>query len=149
MSAPVLMMPDFGKPFTLHIDASDFGTGAVLLQADRKGIDHPIGFFSYKFNVSQKNYSTSEKETLALVMALQHFDFYLIPAQFPVQVYTDLNPLVFLNKIKDKNQHLLRWSLALQSYDLVLSIFLVKRMFWQMLSLDNEHLLIHCTLDLN
>ena len=72
MSAPVLMMPDFGKPFTLHIDASDFGTGAVLLQADKKGIDNPIGYFSYNFNVSQRNYLTSEKGTLALVMALQH-----------------------------------------------------------------------------
>ena len=51
MSAPVLMMSDFGKPFTLHIDTSAFGTGAVLLQAGRKGIDHPIGYFSFKFNV--------------------------------------------------------------------------------------------------
>ena len=56
--------------------------------------------------------------SLALVMALQQFDFYLTPAQFPVQVYTDHNPLVFLNKMKDKNQRLLRWNLALQSYDL-------------------------------
>jgi len=52
------------------------------------------------------------------VMALQHFDFYLTPTQFPVQVYTDHNPLVFLNRKKNKNQRLLRWSLALQAYDL-------------------------------
>ena len=69
MSAPVLAMPDFGKPFILTIDASDYGAGAVLLQEDAKGIEHAIGYFSYKFNISQKNYSTSEKETLALVMA--------------------------------------------------------------------------------
>ena len=118
MSAPVLVMPDFMKPFILTIDASDVGVGAVLLQEDTKGIEHPIGYFSHKLNASQKNYSTSEKETLALVTALQHFDFYLTPTQFPVQVYTDHNPLVFLNKMKNKNQRLLRWSLALQSYDL-------------------------------
>jgi len=106
MSAPVLVMPDFRKPFILTIDASDFGAGAVLLQEDAKGIEHPIGYFSHKLNASQKNYSTSGKETLALVMALQHFDFYLTPTQFPVQVYTDHNPLVFLNK--NKNQRLLR-----------------------------------------
>ena len=69
MSASVLAMPDFGKPFILTIDASDYGAGAVLLQEDAKGIEHAIGYFSYKFNISQKNYSTSEKETLALVMA--------------------------------------------------------------------------------
>ena len=118
MSAPVLVMPDFKKPFILTIDASDFGVGAVLLQEDENGIDHPIGYFSHKLSASQRNYSTSEKETLALVLALQHFDFYLTPAQFPVQVYTDHNPLVFLNRMKNKNQRLLRWSLALQSYDL-------------------------------
>ena len=102
MSAPILTIPDFRK-LILTISASDFGTGAVLLQEDAKGMHHPIGYYSHKFNTSQKNYSTSELETLALVMALQHFDFYLTPAQFPVQVYTDHNPLVFLNKMKDKN----------------------------------------------
>jgi len=45
MSAPVLVMPDFMKPFILTIDASDFGVGAVLLQEDTKGIEHPIGYF--------------------------------------------------------------------------------------------------------
>jgi len=74
MSAPVLVMPDFMKPFILTIDASDFSVGAVLLQEDAKGIEHPIGYFSHKLNASQKNYSTSN---LALVMALQNFDFCL------------------------------------------------------------------------
>ena len=71
-------------------------------------MEHPIGYFSYQLSTSQKNYSTSDKETLALVMVLQYFDFYLIPAQFSVKVYTDHNPLVFLNKMKNKNQRLLR-----------------------------------------
>ena len=65
----------------------------VLLQEDTKGVDHHIGYFSHKLNTSQKNYSTSEKEVLALVMALQHLDFYLTPAQFPMK--TDHNSLVF------------------------------------------------------
>ena len=118
VSAPVLATPDFDKLFVLTVDASDVGAGAVLLQEDSKGIDHPISYVSHKFNASQRNYSTSEKEALALVFALQHFDFYVNPAQFPIQVYTDHNPLVFVNKVRNKNQHLWRWSLALQSYDL-------------------------------
>ena len=48
----------------------------------------------------------------------QHFDFYLSAATFPIQVYIDHNPLVFLSRMKNKNQRLLRWSLALQVYDL-------------------------------
>ena len=54
--------------------------------------------------------STIEKETLALLLALKHFDVYLnMPAE-PVLVFTDHNPIVFINKIKEKNQCLLRWS---------------------------------------
>ena len=118
VSVPVLMMPDFKQHFLLAVDASDYGAGAVLLQEDKKGIEHPISYFSHKFDKHQRNYSTSEKETLALVLTLQHFDFYLSAATFPIQVYTDHNPLVFLSRMKNKNQRLLRWSLALQAYDL-------------------------------
>ena len=89
----------------------------MLLQ-DKKGIEHPTSYFSHKFDKHQRNYSTSEKETLALILALQHFDFYLLAAIFPIQVYTDHNLLVFLSRMKNKNQRLLRWSLALQAYDL-------------------------------
>ena len=70
VSAPVLATPDFDKLFMLAVDASDVGVGVVLLQEDFKGVDHPIGYFSHKFNASQRNYSTSEKEALALVYAL-------------------------------------------------------------------------------
>ena len=51
-------------------------------------------------------------------MALQHYDFYVTAAQFPLVIHTDHNPLVFLNRLKNKNQRLLRWSLTLQGYDL-------------------------------
>ena len=103
ISAPVLMMPDFKQPFLLAVDASDLGAGAVLLQEDQKGVEHPISYFSHKFNKHQRNYSTCEKETLVLILALQHFDFYLTAAPFPIQVYTDHNPLVFLARMKHKN----------------------------------------------
>ena len=88
------------------MDASDVGAGAVLLQEDQEKIEHPISYFSCKFDKHQRNYSTCEKETLALVLALQHFDFYLSTATFPIQVYMDHNPLVLLAKVKNKNQHL-------------------------------------------
>ena len=118
ISAPVLATPNFSKPFILTIDASNVGMGAVLMQEDSHGIDHPLTYFSYKFKESQRNYSTSEKDTLALLLALKHYDFYVSAAQFPLVIYTDHNPLVFLNRLKNKNQRLLRWSLTLQYYDL-------------------------------
>ena len=117
MSAPVLVTPQFDKPFVLMVDASDLGVGAVLIQEDHHGMEHPIAYFSQKFNKSQRNYCISEKETLALIQALQHFDFYLSAAQHPILVFTDHNPLTFLNRLRDKNQCLMRWSLR---YDLII-----------------------------
>ena len=118
LSAPVLKAPDFDKAFKLQVDASDIGIGAVLLQEGDQGIDHPVCYFSHKFNKHQINYSTTEKETLALLLALQHFDVYLGTTVAPVEVFTDHNPLVFIEKMKNKNQRLLRWSLAFQEYNL-------------------------------
>lgn len=117
-SSPILSAPDFDKHFKLAVDASDIGAGAVLLQEDNNGVDHPVCYFSKKFNKHQKNYSTIEKECLALVLAIQHFEVYLTSSKKPIVVFSDHNPLKFLHKLKDKNQRLLRWSLMLQEYDL-------------------------------
>ena len=118
LSAPVLVTSDYHKPFKLQVDGSDRGAGAVLLQVSAQEVDHPISYFSQKFNKHQCGYSTCEKETLALILALQHFEFYLSFALHPIEVYTDHNPLVFLGKMRNKNQRLLCWSLQLQEYDL-------------------------------
>ena len=115
-SAPVLAAPDFRSPFKLAVDASDVAAGAALLQEDDEGVEHPVCYFSKKFNKSQKNYSTIEKECLALVLALQHFEVYVSSSGLPIVVYSDHNPLVFIHKMKNKNQRLLRWSLMLQEY---------------------------------
>ncbi|CAB4023154.1 Hypothetical predicted protein, partial [Paramuricea clavata] len=115
--APVLSAPDFSRPFKLAVDASDIAAGAVLLQEDDDGIDHPVAYFSRKFNHHQRNYSTVEKECLALILALQHFDVYVSSAGVPIEVFSDHNPLVFIHRMKDKNQRLLRWSLILSEYN--------------------------------
>lgn len=68
-SAPVVAAADFACAFKLEVDASSYGAGAALLQE----VSHPVCCFSKKFNTHQKNCSTNEKETLALLLALQHF----------------------------------------------------------------------------
>lgn len=117
---PVLAAPNFSKPFKLMVDASDLGCGGVLLQEDEAGVEHPVSFYSKKFSSAQRNYSTIEKECLALLMSLQHFEVYIDSSQPEVEVYTDHNPLTFINKMKNKNQRLLRWSISLQQYNLVI-----------------------------
>ncbi len=72
-NAPVLVTPNFEKRFLLAVDASAYGAGAVLLQEDCNGIEHPVSYFSKKFNRHQQVYSTVEKEALALILAVQTF----------------------------------------------------------------------------
>ena len=110
--------PDYEKPLKLIIYSSDVGTGSVLVQLASDGLDYSVSYFSMKFLKYQRNYSVVEKETLRLVLALQHFDVYLGSTPFKIKVYTDHNPLTFLKTMKNKNQRLVRWNLALQEYNL-------------------------------
>ena len=71
-NAPVLLTPNFGKPFKRAVDASDVGAGGVFLQEDENGVDHLVCYFSHK-NKRQRGYSSIEKEYLALILSLQFF----------------------------------------------------------------------------
>lgn len=119
-SAPILAAPRLEEPFQLQVDASQVGAGAVLLQRDDNGIDRPVSYFSRKFNCHQFNYSTIEKEALALIWALQHFDVYVGGGLHPVVVFSDHNPLTFLSSLQNANQRLMRWALFLQPYNLTI-----------------------------
>jgi hypothetical protein len=120
-NAPVMAAPNFSKPFKLAIDASNLAIGSVLFQEDNMGIDHPIAFFSRKLNENQKNYSTIEKEALALVLSLQHFEVYVSSSTNPVRVFSDHDPLKFTSKLGQTNQRILRWCLYFQNFNLEIS----------------------------
>ncbi len=90
-SAPVLAAPNFYAQFILTIDASDVAAGAVLSQEGSDSIEHPICYFSKKFNKSQKHYSTIEKECLSLILALQLFEVYVSSFNFPICIYSAIS----------------------------------------------------------
>ncbi len=117
-SAPVLSAPRFDRAFKLEVDASGTGAGAVLIQVDDAGIEHPISFFSNKFLKHQLNYSTIEKEALALLLAIQHFEVYIGSSVQPITLYTDHNPLVFLQRMSHANHRLMCWALICQGFNL-------------------------------
>jgi hypothetical protein len=114
---PVLRLADPTKGYTLRTDASDTGMGAVLLQ-DHDGLLHPVAYASRKFNQAQRNYSTVEKEGLAVVWACCHFQQNLYGKQFYIE--SDHRPLSILLRNKPANGRLLRWALILQDFDYVL-----------------------------
>ena len=112
---PILLIADYSKPFTMFIDASNVAIGAVLMQKDESGDLKPVCYFSKKLNEAQRNYAVRDKEALALVLAVRAFRVYLTG---PVDVYTDHEPLKFINRMAASNQRILRWALELQSYQL-------------------------------
>ena len=59
-----------------------------------------------------------EKETLGLVLALDHFDVYLGSTPFKIKVCTDYYCLTLIKTMKKKNQRVVRWSLTLHEYNL-------------------------------
>ncbi|CAL9021127.1 unnamed protein product [Prunus brigantina] len=114
-SAPIIIAPDWSLPFEIMCDASDFAIGAVLGQKKNK-LPHVIHYASRTLNDAQLNYSTTEKELLAVVFALEKFRSYLVGSK--VIVYSDHAALRYLLTKKDAKPRLIRWILLLQEFDL-------------------------------
>ena len=112
----MLRSPDFTRPFVPQTDASERGVGAVLSQLDDNGDDHPVAYFSRKLLPREEKYSTVEKECLAIKLAVQAFNVYLLGR--PSTIQTNHHSLQWLDRLKDNNSRLTCWSLALQPYQL-------------------------------
>ncbi|GJZ01890.1 reverse transcriptase domain-containing protein [Tanacetum coccineum] len=112
--APILIAPDWDLPFELMCDTSDFAIGAVLGQRHEKHF-RPIHYASKTMNEAKSNYTTTEKEMLAVVYAFEKFWSYLILNKSVV--YTDHSALKYLFAKKDSKARLLRWVLLLQEFD--------------------------------
>lgn len=111
---PILQYPDFTQTFNLTTDASNVAIGAVLSQGTI-GKDLPVAYASRTLNESEKNYSTIEKELLAIVYATKYFRPYLYGRKF--KIITDHKPLQWLFSLKEPNSKLVRWRLRLEEYD--------------------------------
>ena len=74
VEAPILRFPNWSVKFHVHIDASGLAIGAILTQPGDDGMDYPIVYSSIKLNKAERNYSTTEREALGMVFALQNID---------------------------------------------------------------------------
>ena len=88
-TAPVLLLPDYGKPFTLITDASDYATGAILEQEDAFGRSHPVAYFSKSLQPTERNYEIHDKELLAIIQSLKHFRHYLQGNEHQTKIFSD------------------------------------------------------------
>nr|GEY70796.1 reverse transcriptase domain-containing protein [Tanacetum cinerariifolium] len=112
--APILIAPNWDLPFELMCDASDFAIGAVLGKRDEKHFK-PIHYASKMMIDAKSNYTTTEKEMLAIVYAFEKFRSYLIMKKSIV--HTDHSALKYLFAKKDAKARLLWWVLLLQEFD--------------------------------
>lgn len=112
-SDQILAYPDFKTPFILTTDASNHALGAVLSQIQQNK-ERPIAFGSRTLNKTEANYSTTEKEALAIMWAVEKYKPYLYGTKFTL--VTDHKPLTFI-KNSTKNAKILNWRLQLENYD--------------------------------
>ena len=114
VSKPVLMLPNVNEEFILRTDASDVGLGATLLQ-HRDGQIFPVAYSSRKLLDRERRYCVMDRECLGIVWGIKKFAMYLYGKQFTFQ--TDHRPLQFLSASKFESSCIMRWALALQSYN--------------------------------
>ena len=114
-SAPIITAPDWNLPFEIMCDASDFAIGAVLGQRKDKLVK-VIYYASRVLDSAQINYSTTEKELLAIVFAIDKFRPYLIGSK--IIVFTDHAALKYLLNKQESKPRLIRWVLLLQEFDI-------------------------------
>ncbi|XP_057418680.1 uncharacterized protein LOC130712881 [Lotus japonicus] len=115
VTAPVIVAPDWSLPFEIMCDASDIDVGAMLCQKKEKVL-HAIYYASKVLNEAQRNYTTTEKELLAIVFACEKFRSYVVGSK--VIVHTDHSALKHLLSKQDSKPMLIRWILLLQEFDL-------------------------------
>ena len=96
-------------------DASDLAVGAVLGQR-AEGKPYVVYYASKTLNEAQGNYTTTEKELLAMVYALDKFRVYLIGSD--IIIFTDHSALKYLLTKKNAKARLIRWVLLLQEFNL-------------------------------
>ena len=116
LTSPLLVFPDFAKPFLLEMDASKEGLGAVLSQKQDDGRFHLVTFSSRSLMPAEKKYHSSKLEFLVLKWGVtEHFREYLAYAPFMVKM--DNNPLTYILTTPNLDTMGHHWVGALASFE--------------------------------
>ena len=112
---PIIISPDWSKPFEVHIDASNFAIGSVLSQKNNEGHDRPIYFFSRQLSGAEKNYLITECEGLGMVYFVQKYRHYLLGYKFTFHI--DHDALKYMVNKPQLSGRIARWAFLLQEFD--------------------------------
>jgi hypothetical protein len=115
VTAPILVFPDWGKTFHVHVYASAIELGAILAHPGVGDLDHSIAFARIKLSDLEHNYNTMEREGLAMVYALQNFRHYLLGKHF--KMFIDHSALKYLVNKTVLGGRICQWLLLFQEFD--------------------------------
>ena len=115
VEAPILVFLYLTKEFHVHVDASSVTLGLILAQLGEGAIDHPITFASQKLSTTERNYTTTDREGLVMVYALQKFCHCLLGGHF--KMFTDKSTLKYLVNKPVVGVNIFRWLLIFQEFD--------------------------------
>jgi len=115
--APILRHPDLLEKFMISTDASGYGIGAILSQEFEDG-EHPIAYASRTLKEAECRYAVIEREALAIVWAVHHYEEYVEGTEFIV--YTDHKPLIYLLTKDFDNKRLQNYALKLMPYQITI-----------------------------
>ena len=124
-AAPVLIPPDWSKPFEVHVDASNFAIGSVLSQKNDEGHDRPIYFSSRQLSGAEKNYSVTECKGLGMVYSVQKYRHYLLGYKFTFHI--DHVALKYMVNKPQLSERIARWVLLLQEFDFDVDVIVGKK----------------------
>lgn len=114
----MLRPPKWELPFHVYCDASAEAVGSVLCQPVEgltSGRDYPVAYASRQLNPAEKNYSTTERECLAMVFSVKKFRHYLLSNK--VVFYVDHLAIKYIVNNPELSGRLARWVLLLQEFD--------------------------------
>ena len=114
------MIIDLEKQIWVYADASDYAIGSEISQLDENGKRRPVLFYSRKLIPAEMNYSTADKELLAIVQTLKKFQHYLRGTKYPVIIKSDHRNLRTFMTTKELNARQARWAEELSSYNFVI-----------------------------
>jgi RNase H-like domain found in reverse transcriptase/Integrase zinc binding domain/Reverse transcriptase (RNA-dependent DNA polymerase) len=126
-SEPILVPSDTERQFILEVDASQYATGAILFQADKKLKDRqgnpilrPCGYHSQTFSATEQHYPIYNREFLAIIRGLKHWDYLLKGAVHPVLIITNHANLQFHQHAHKIGPHIAGYIAEREQYDIQL-----------------------------
>uniref|UniRef100_A0A4W5K794 Gypsy retrotransposon integrase-like protein 1 n=1 Tax=Hucho hucho TaxID=62062 RepID=A0A4W5K794_9TELE len=117
-SAPILHHPNPELPFTVEVDASNTGIGAILSQRHGSPLKlYPCAYYSRKLSPAEQNYDVGNRELLAMKAAMEEWRHWLEGSKHPFVILTDHKNLEYLRSAKRLNPRQARWALFFTRFD--------------------------------